>query len=103
MKIRNGFVSNSSSSSFVIKKEDLSEEQIEILLNLYDSENPNTNYKKNEKYHKILEEEGGIGDFWDIIEDPDQTISGSTVVDNGFLFEFMKKINIDLNKVEWED
>lgn len=36
MKIRNGYVSNSSSASFYIKKDGLNEEQLNILMGLDD-------------------------------------------------------------------
>ena len=45
MKIRNGFVSNSSSASFMIKIEDLTQEQIESIKNYEQSA-----YYKNSQY-----------------------------------------------------
>ena len=36
MKVRNGFVSNSSSSSFIIKKSSLTESQLQIVLDFLD-------------------------------------------------------------------
>ena len=82
MKIRTGFVSNSSSNSFVILKEKLSKEQISKLLTYQDS-------KENL-------------DGWSINEISD-TISGFTIMDNGEINPFINSLNIYDNDIEWED
>ena len=79
MKIRNGFVSNSSSSSFVIAKEALTPLQILAI-----------------KEHVYLADKMGMNPEdgpWSITED-DFTISGSTGMDNFDIFEYMDKIGI---------
>lgn len=81
MKIRNGFVSNSSSSSFVVKKAYLSEHQLDMIRN----------------HHEIADD-----DAWTITE-TDTTISGSTWMDNFSMFQHMKKIGVYMKYVQWGD
>ena len=90
MKIRNGFVSNSSSSSFIINKDDLSEEQVEKIRN-----------------HIKVGQKLGIefcekSDAWRI-EEKTNTICGFTIIDNFDMEEFLKKIDIPEDKIKWED
>ena len=81
MKVRNGFVSNSSSSSFVVNKSDLTPEEIEILLDYsqipdqaFEDDNDNDFYP----------------DTWRIEETLD-TISGNTSCDNWYLKRYLDK------------
>jgi len=83
MKQRIGFVSNSSSSSFVISKEFLTKVQLWAIKN-----------------HVHVAKEAGIdmqyvGDFdeWKIIE-TEETISGSTSMNNFDMEEFLEEIGI---------
>lgn len=88
MKIRTGFVSNSSSSSFVIKKQDLTDLQI---LKIYDYLNE----------AKIL----GLhisDEYWEISED-EYNIKGWTFMDNFDMAEFFDRIGISNLIVEWSD
>lgn len=121
MKIRNGFVSNSSSCGFIIASKFLTEEQKEALLSCddgekerlwtlidekfgtkYQDEPPLPIYKKNEVYHQILEKmKNQDWDNWTINES-DDVISGGTIMDNGYLLDFMKEIDIDLTCIEWD-
>jgi len=83
MKIRSGFVSNSSSSSFILDKRYLSGIEIKKILTASNN----------------LLFEG-----WDIIEDED-FIKGFTSMDNGELHDFIKnEINPRMKAIViWED
>lgn len=88
MKIRNGFVSNSSSSSFVIQKCDLTEEQLDKIKN-----------------HSEVGESLGMEYCewtWDIVETPTE-ITGNTIIDNFDMEEFMQKIGVDNTKIHWDE
>lgn len=81
MKIRNGFVSNSSSSSFIVFKQCISEEQKQKLLNIKDK-----HFKENP--WRISE-----GEFH---------IEGYTSMDNFDMGIYMKEIGIDIERcVKW--
>lgn len=79
MKIRNGFVSNSSSSSFTIQKDTLSKLQIKALLDYAVSED---NW-----------------DAWGIRERSD-CVSGFTIMDNGSIGKLMD--DLEITDVEWD-
>ena len=86
-KIRRGFVSNSSSSSFIISKDLLTEEQLVELLSLNN--------------HLI----GQWSDQWDIYED-DNTVRGFTSMNNGRdedgLEYQLKMLKFPIDKFKWE-
>ena len=92
MKIRQGFVSNSSSSSFVVAKAALTEEQIELIKNHWDiaAEDP------------TLDHIGTRNSFdaWEIKEGR-FLIKGFTSMDNFDMEEYLKVIGVDLDEVEW--
>ena len=96
MKLRTGFVSNSSSSSFIINKDKLSEEQIEKIKNHIEigltitSEIPDF-------FGCLISEY----DQWDIRETND-LISGYTFMDNFNMCRFLEKIvGINEQDIEW--
>ena len=80
MKIRTGFVSNSSSASFTIALRYLSGYQLEAILNHH--ENCNS------------------GDAWEL-ELTEHTLSGHTWMDNYDLEGFMETLGVDLTKINW--
>lgn len=93
MKIRAGFVSNSSSSSFVIDKFYLSDYQIKLIKNHMEIA------KKLEGFDL---EYVGIYDTWQVSEYDDE-LHGSTSMDNFDMHDFLGCIGVPLNKVRWEN
>lgn len=88
MKIRNGFVTNSSSSSFLISKKILDEDQIYAIRN-----------------HGEIGEELGLSyaeDAWGIDENDDY-ISGSTYMDNFDMAELLGILGISRSNIVWSD
>lgn len=81
MKCRSGFVSNSSSSSFVIPKCYLSYEQIDKIKN----------------HHTLVE---NYEDRWSIDAD-DFEVKGYSSLDNFNMHQFLKNIGVNMDKVEW--
>jgi len=88
MKIRNGFVSNSSSSSFVMPTDCLTVAQLNKIKN-------HIGFAKKFNMGYIT-----TYDEWAIIED-EKFIRGNTSMANFDMREFMEKIGIDMSKVEW--
>ncbi len=84
MKKRMGYVSNSSSSSFIVDKSDLTDYQINALMNI-----------------SVI---GYYEDIWDIY-DAGFKISGFTAIDNGCeesgLYAWMVKNKFPMEKVKW--
>jgi len=76
MKIRNGFVSNSSSASFVLDKNYMTEEQVDKMRNY----------------------PGAEWDSWNISEDNDR-FNGLTFMDNGNMEKYFKEINLGYRAV----
>lgn len=87
MKIRSGFISNSSSSSFVIDKRDLTEDQIEEILN---------NDFSDQQFGK------DTGDDW-YISDAGNTVRGYVSMDNYSMSDFFDKIGVPRDVIEWDE
>lgn len=88
MKIRTGFVSNSSSSSFIIQKKNLSDFQIFCIKN-----------------HIQMGKIAGIkyaepAEAWSISDEHDEIV-GRTDMDNFRIADLFEKIGIEDNIVEW--
>ena len=82
MKIRLGFVSNSSSSSFIISKKDVSEDTLWKIKNYLDS-------YSNE-------------DGWSYTEF-DNELRGYTIMDNGYFNMFLKTTDMPFGAIEFDD
>jgi hypothetical protein len=89
MKNRQGFVSNSSSSSFIIKKEALTGEQIDKIINHV------------EEAEKMIDMYCNADDAWSI-ESDEYIIKGSTWMDNFDMEEFLDRIGVSSDDVKWE-
>jgi len=103
MKVRNGFVSNSSSSSFVILKEAISNEEIDMILNYQkwieffiklDEGNENSTLAEDFEYY--------LSDPWRIVEYED-FIFGETSMDNLDMPNYFDYIKLDQKYIDWDD
>lgn len=88
MKLRIGFVTNSSSSSFTIAKSDLTDDQIEKI-------------KNHIKVAKELEMETFYDEWY--IRETKYEIHGYTLMDNFDMEKFLLLIGVAREDVEWED
>jgi len=98
MKVRNGFVSNSSSSSFVVFKGALTKIQQEIILNYQDCisilREQNDELKEKFEYYD--------SDPWKI-EEGDDWIFGETSMDNFSMYDFFDHIKVNEEYVSWDE
>lgn len=83
MKFRSDFVTNSSSSSFIISKNDLTKKQLKMLLD-----------------YNVYSGRRKWGDEWEI-EDHEDQIYCFTIMDNGDMKMFLKKIKVNLDNVRY--
>ena len=100
MKIKSDFVTNSSSASFTILKEDLTGEQLILIYN--HMEVAAMLVRKNKK--EYLPQFTGFGshDEWLITEEKD-TVSGSTTMTNFDMYWYLTKIlKIPEDKIRYE-
>lgn len=103
MKTRNGFVSNSSSSSFILLKDILTEKQFDLIVD----------YEYWVKIFIDLDQEKGspenlndrfsyYDDSWRIVVSDDY-IYGETSMDNFSMYDYLDFIGVDQDFVCWDD
>ena len=88
MKVRLGFVTNSSSSSFVIAKRFLDRDQIQAI-------------KEHDELGEKLGLENALTDSW-YIEENEEYISAHTFCDNFDFAEFLDIIGVPAMHVHWD-
>lgn len=95
MKTRQGFVSNSSTSSFVIPKNELNPLQLALIIN-------------HAKICGMLGDSiGDLGycfheyDGWNI-EVTDDEVIGNTMMDNFDMYNFMESIGVKTDRSKWD-
>ena len=93
MKTRNGFVSNSSTSSFIVSKKSLTTMQIFLIMN-YDLVSEFL-LEHNFTNKELLKYAGG----WDITE-TETEVKGDTIMDNFDMQGFMQQIGIPMDLVK---
>jgi hypothetical protein len=88
MKHRQGFVSNSSSASFVIQKKALNPLQFKAIMN-------HAEYALTVlKWHPFGNHDDFLGDRWENIKETPFTIEGYTIMDNFGMEKFLQAIGL---------
>lgn len=95
MKIRTNFVSNSSSSSFVIKKKNLSCLERDAIINYKDKVSKMSNREKEELRYEYIDDYS----WW--IEENEDEIIGNTFMDNFNMGLYLEEIGIKDEYIEW--
>lgn len=88
MKVRKDFVTNSSSSSFIISKKYLDDDQIEAI----------------RKHYFLGKKMGLVDDKWDYpyhIEENEDFITGYIEMDNFSMESFLEKIEVNDRNIVW--
>ena len=93
MIIRDGFVSNSSSSSFIIKKKHLSPHQIKKI---------KKHWRDRDQDSYPYENDGSSYDAWDITENK-KSIEGFTTMDNFDMANYLEKMGVKSKFINWSD
>ena len=93
MKTRNGFVSNSSSSSFVIPKCYITPFQIALIKNHFEASSFFCSIIQDEKYYS--QGERHPSDEWEIRE-TDKELMGFTTMDNFGMDDFLALIGVNI-------
>ena len=97
MKVRTGFVSNSSSSSFIVNKKYLSEEQVGLIYNHieHDKKNKLGGFEWGGEYDRL-------GFAWEISEEEVKGyIHGYIFMANFEMDIYLEKIGVPMDKVSW--
>ena len=92
MKIRLGFVSNSSSSSFIVMKKVLSEKQIVAIRD-------HIQYSQ-DNFPRI--EWADAGEYWDI-DETDEQMRLYTGMDNFDMHKFLLALGLEDDDIQWEN
>ena len=109
MKFRSGFVSNSSSSSFIIKRKYISDSQLEMIEKHFEYAKKLLEDMDEEKRKGMWGGEGetffgymGEFDKWEITI-TEESVKGETIMDNFEMHLFLREIGIKDEYIKWED